>query len=220
MCTLRYNIQDFHNSSATATPPFFLKEIETPFLRMSLVVSFITIIFLILAHAVICRRMRLAGGLVWTLWPNVSFLEIIHRIFVSFGSNISISKQRQNTFFHYMKFYNDKSSFWNERKSWEIVYLYFNNKLEDTARYAGLLLAPAEGFSLQPRLFLAFGQKRPILLFWPILGNFWCQVVTLVTFCSNLTSFKQKKRSKIIQKSSKITISKKIQKIQKNKKTK
>ena len=31
--------------------------------------------------------------------------------------------------------------------------------LEDTARYAGLLLAPAEGFGLQPRLFLHFGQK-------------------------------------------------------------
>ena len=39
------------------------------------------------------------------------------------------------------------------------------NLLEDTARYAGLLLAPAEGFGLRPRpvwplakAFMAFGQ--------------------------------------------------------------
>ena len=41
-----------------------------------------------------------------------------------------------------------------------ITTIYFNYILEDTARYAGLLLAPAEGFGLQPRLFLPFGQKR------------------------------------------------------------
>ena len=35
------------------------------------------------------------------------------------------------------------------------------NKLEDTARYAGFLLAPAEGFGLRPRLFLLFGNKCP-----------------------------------------------------------
>ena len=38
--------------------------------------------------------------------------------------------------------------------------------LEDTARYAGLLLAPAEGFSLWPRLFLPFGQKESLLCFF------------------------------------------------------
>ena len=32
-------------------------------------------------------------------------------------------------------------------------------KLEDTARYAGLLLAPTEGFGLRPRLFMPFGQN-------------------------------------------------------------
>ena len=43
--------------------------------------------------------------------------------------------------------------------------------LEDTARYAGLLLAPAEGFGLWPRLFLPFGQKKELfMLFWPIFG--------------------------------------------------
>ena len=31
--------------------------------------------------------------------------------------------------------------------------------LEGTAHYAGLVLAPAEGFGLRPRLFLPFGQK-------------------------------------------------------------
>ena len=36
-------------------------------------------------------------------------------------------------------------------------------QLDDTARYAGLLLAPAEGFSLRPRLFLPFGQKKSLL---------------------------------------------------------
>ena len=40
--------------------------------------------------------------------------------------------------------------------------------LEETARYAGLLLAPAL-----------------IMLLWPILAHFWCPVVTLVTFNIN-----------------------------------
>ena len=35
-----------------------------------------------------------------------------------------------------------------------------SEQLEGTARYAGLLLAPAEGFGLRPRLFLPFGQKK------------------------------------------------------------
>ena len=35
--------------------------------------------------------------------------------------------------------------------------------LKGTARYAGLLLAPAEGFGLRPRLFLPFGQKKSLL---------------------------------------------------------
>ena len=53
--------------------------------------------------------------------------------------------------------------------------------LEGTARYAGLLLAPAEGFGLRPRLF--FGKKkegfyavfayfRPFLVFSSNLSNF------------------------------------------------
>ena len=41
--------------------------------------------------------------------------------------------------------------------------------LEDTARYAGLL----------------------IMLFWHIFGNLWCPVVTLVTFSSNISNFER-----------------------------
>ena len=39
----------------------------------------------------------------------------------------------------------------------------FQTPLEGTARYAGLILAPAEGFGLRPRLFLPFGQKKRLL---------------------------------------------------------
>ena len=84
-----------------------------------------------------------------------------------------------------------------------IFWLYYTNLLlnilEDTARYAGLLLAPVEGLG---RGFF---------------GNFWCPVVTLVTFSSNLSDFernpkkpkKSKKNPKIKKKNQKI---KKIEK--------
>ena len=52
--------------------------------------------------------------------------------------------------------------------------------LEGTSHFAGLLLAPAEGFGLQPRFFTL------IVL---ILGHFWCSVVTYVTFSSDLNDF-------------------------------
>ena len=42
--------------------------------------------------------------------------------------------------------------------------VFFKLKLEDTARYAGLLLAPAEGFGLWPRPFLPFGQKKELIM--------------------------------------------------------
>ena len=29
------------------------------------------------------------------------------------------------------------------------------------------------------------------MLFWPILGHFWCPIVTLVTFSSKLSNFKK-----------------------------
>ena len=92
----------------------------------------------------------------------------------------------------------------------------------------GLLLAPAEGFGLQPRLFFALRAiKELFMLFWPIFGNFWCLVVIVVTFSGNLSNFernqkktkksKRKKRKKFkkIKKIKKIQKSQKIQKIQK-----
>ena len=48
--------------------------------------------------------------------------------------------------------------------------------LKDTARYAGLLLAPAEGLGLRPRLSWTFGQKRAFLCcFGPFLAIFGVQ---------------------------------------------
>ena len=45
---------------------------------------------------------------------------------------------------------------------WQLPSLLF---LEDTARYAGLLLTPAEVFGLWPWLFLPFGQKKALLCY-------------------------------------------------------
>ena len=48
--------------------------------------------------------------------------------------------------------------------------------LEDTARYAGLLLAPAESFGLVLGLFLPFGPKKSLLCcFGPFLAFFGVQ---------------------------------------------
>ena len=50
-----------------------------------------------------------------------------------------------------------------------VTVLILLNVPEDTARYAGLFQAPAEGFGVRLRLFLPFGQKRalgsPLILF-------------------------------------------------------
>ena len=54
------------------------------------------------------------------------------------------------------------------------------NVLKGTARYVGLLLAPAEG---QKKIFL--------MLFLLILGHFSCLVVTSVTLRSNLNNFEK-----------------------------
>ena len=71
--------------------------------------------------------------------------------------------------------------------------------LEGTARYAGLLLAPAESFGLRPRLFLPFGQKKELIIqFWPIFGFLWSPVITLVTFSSNISNNNKKTNKKII----------------------
>ena len=53
--------------------------------------------------------------------------------------------------------------------------------LEDTARYPGQLLAPSEGFGLQPRLLLPFGQKKMLTLLLLLI----LVLVTFVTLGSN-----------------------------------
>ena len=53
--------------------------------------------------------------------------------------------------------------------------------LEDTARYAGRLLAPAEG--LGRGFFSPSGKKRA---YYAVLAHFWCLVVTLVTGCPSV----------------------------------
>ena len=50
-------------------------------------------------------------------------------------------------------------------------------KLEDMARYMGLLLVPTEGFGFRPKHFFALWAKKELItLFWPTLG-FWFPVV-------------------------------------------
>ena len=53
------------------------------------------------------------------------------------------------------------------RQKWLLQRCHYMNKfssiLEDTARYASLLLAPAEGFGVRPWFFLPFGQKKNCL---------------------------------------------------------
>ena len=68
-------------------------------------------------------------------------------------------------------------------------------QLQDTARYAGLLLGPAEDFG--QGFFCPSGKKKGlIMLFWTIFCNFWCPVVTLVTFSSNLSNFEKNPKKK------------------------
>ena len=62
--------------------------------------------------------------------------------------------------------------------------------LDDTARYAGLLLAPAEGFGLRSRVFLALRAKKTP--YYAVLAHFWFPVVTMVTFSNNLSTFVRK----------------------------
>ena len=99
------------------------------------------------------------------------------------------------------------------------------------ARYAGLLLAPAEGFGLQTRFFFALWAKKELFMMsWRLLwcfGDFWCRVVTVVTFSSNISKKKQKNKKKIqknsknpkIQKNQKISQKKNLKKFKKSIKT-
>ena len=67
-----------------------------------------------------------------------------------------------------------------------------NPQLEDTARYAGLLLAPAEGFGR--------AKKRAYYAVLNNSGNFWRPVVTLVSFSSNRSNFERNPKKKLNQK--------------------
>ena len=51
------------------------------------------------------------------------------------------------------------------------------------------------------------------MLFWPLFGNLWCPVVTMVTFSSNLINFERKKDKNLKEKKKR-----KSQKIQKSQK--
>ena len=87
--------------------------------------------------------------------------------------------------------------YWNYNSS--SASYYHTSGLKETRRYgplryAGLLLAPAEGFGLRPSLFCPSGKKRAFMLFLPNFGNFWCSVVTVVTFSSNLSNFERNKK--------------------------
>ena len=71
------------------------------------------------------------------------------------------------------------------------------DKLEDTTRYAGLFLAPAEGFGLWAKAFLIlWGKKRP---YYAVLANFRRFLVSSSNhgnFCSNLSNWRRKLREK------------------------
>ena len=54
-------------------------------------------------------------------------------------------------------------------------------ELEGAARYAGLLLAPAEGFGLRPRSFFALRAKKDLLM------SVWAQIWEFLVISSNLS---------------------------------
>ena len=55
------------------------------------------------------------------------------------------------------------------------------------ARYAVQVLAPAA--LPTPEAFFPFGKKRPNMMFLPLLGHFWCSMVTFVIFSIWLDKF-------------------------------
>ena len=64
-----------------------------------------------------------------------------------------------------------------------------------TTRRYGPLRGPTSSScgGLRPRLFF-LPKKELFMLFWPIFGNFWCPVVTMVTFSSNLINFERNQK--------------------------
>ena len=55
--------------------------------------------------------------------------------------------------------------------------------------FGGQLLAPVEGLAFGQGFLLPLGGKRPIMLFWPILGLSCCAVAPLLTFSVNINFF-------------------------------
>ena len=87
-------------------------------------------------------------------------------------------------------------------------------EINNTRRY-GPLCGPTSsscgGHRPSAEAFFALRQKKEVvMLFGPIFGNFWCPVVTLVTFSSNISNFERNPKN---QKNTK-----KNQKNQKNRK--
>ena len=75
-----------------------------------------------------------------------------------------------------------------------------------TSSSCGGLHPSAEAF------FALRATKELFMLFWPIFGNFWCSVVTMVTFSSNLSNNNKKNIQKISKIFLKISKNPKIQK--------
>ena len=74
---------------------------------------------------------------------------------------------------------NVKQNFCKKKFTWKLRFgKNYSSKLESTARYAGLLLAPAKGFGLWLRVLWQF---------------FYCSVVTV---SSNLSNFKNNSKKK------------------------
>ena len=75
-----------------------------------------------------------------------------------------------------------------------------------TSSSCGGLHPSAEAF------FALRATKELFMLFWPIFGNFWCSVVTMVTFSSNISNNNKKNIQKISKIFLKISKNPKIQK--------
>ena len=82
-----------------------------------------------------------------------------------------------------------------------------------TSSSCGGLRPSAEAF------FAHRAKKELIMLFWPIFSNFWCLVITLVTFSNNIRNFERNpKKPKKIRKKSKKDQKNSKSKIKKNQK--
>ena len=73
------------------------------------------------------------------------------------------------------------------------IVLDYLSGLEGTARYAGLILDPAEGFSLQPWLFMPLGQKMAFYVVFAYFFIFSCSVVNKETKANKKKKKKEEK---------------------------